>query len=185
MPSQRTLLAAFVPAAVLAACAADTGRGPESPYYAYPAVGVRLLKPLTIPADQASVRLQNGHPVARNGVEETEPYCILEIATVAAAEQTVAAGDFPVARVQRRVESFSGMPVFGTSVFGTGTGHDDGPSQVYYVTQFTLHAPGRPEVRSLTCQHNQATAGVGIPHHLTLAQMRAALGDYILLDLPR
>ncbi|MFA5081411.1 MAG: hypothetical protein WC474_02555 [Hydrogenophilaceae bacterium] len=182
MASYRSLLAGIVLPALLGACADQPGRDPNSPYYAYPAgLTVGLERALVIPPGEATVRLQYGHPVARNGVQEYDPYCILELGTVAAAAQTVPPASFRITRSQRRVEAFSGMPVMPGPSFG---GDDGGPSQMYFITEFRLHSDAQPDVRSLTCQHDQGAAGVGIPRHLTLAEMRQALGGYFVFDLP-
>lgn len=164
--------------ALLAACA-------DTPRQASSALMLSLRQALTVPPNEATVRLQYGHTVARNGVQETDPYCILELATVSAAAQTVPPGSFRITRSQHRVETFSGMPVMPAPHFGGGIGGDGGPSQMYFITEFRLQSDAQPGVRSLTCQHDQGAAGVGIPRHLTLAQMRQALGDYFVLDLPR
>ncbi|NTV96209.1 MAG: hypothetical protein HGA75_12470 [Thiobacillus sp.] len=142
-----------------------------------------LTKPLAIPVGEASVRLQYGHPVARNGVQETDPHCILELDTVAQETLTVAPETFRIDGIRRREETFSGMPVLVRNVMGTGLGRDGGPSHIYYVTEFRLRSDKGTQVRNLTCQHN--VASVAIPHHLTLAEIRQALGDYFSLDLPR
>ncbi|MDD4880469.1 MAG: hypothetical protein PHX10_02735 [Gallionellaceae bacterium] len=186
MPTYRTLLTGIVLPALLGACADQPGREPGSQYYAYPAgLTVSLERALAIPPGEATVRLQYGHTVARNGVQETDPYCILELGTVSDAAQTVPPGSFRITRSQRRVEAFSGMPVMFAPLFGGGIGEDGGPSQIYYITEFRLHSDAQPDVRSLTCQHDQGTGGVGIPRHLTLAEMRQALGGYFVLDLGR
>lgn len=171
-------------AALLAGCAGAHEYGPNSPYYTYPVgMTIELLQPLAIPPGEASVRLQYGRTVARNGVQEVDPYCVFEIDTVSASAQTVPPARFRVIRVQRRMETFSGMPALPWRAFAVGLGRDDGPSHLYYVTEFRLQANGHPVVRSLACQHN--VADVAIPRHLTMAEMRQALGNYFSLDLAR
>jgi hypothetical protein len=38
-------------------------------------------------------------------------------------------------------------------------------------------------VRRLLCQHDQLAAGAGLPRHLTLAEIRQALGDFFAIEL--
>ena len=162
-----------------AGCAANQEYGVDSPYYRFSGrLGLTLKYELAIPADQASVRLQFGQPVARNAVHEEEPHCIFEIDTVRPEMQKVQAEPFEVTRVQRQISSLSGLPV-GPYWFGR-----DRPSHIYYITRFQLRSTLQPGVLSLTCQSNQATAGISIPRHLTVTEIREALGDWFSLDLP-
>jgi hypothetical protein len=183
MPSHITLTSGLALALLLSACAEQPSYGPESPYYAYsPAWRANLERPIAIPPGEATVRLQYGHPVPRNGVQETDPHCILEVETVAEGARNMAPAAFPVTRVQRREQTFSGMPVLPWRGLGGGFG-SGGPSHLYYITEFRLRDEGQPQARALTCQHNVANAA--IPRHLTLAEIRQALGDYIRLEAPR
>lgn len=185
MPRRLAVLSSLLAASFLSACAQGGGYGPESPHYVYPGgLSIELKKPLTIPPGEAGVRLQYGRTVARNGVQETDPHCIFELDTVSDGRQTVQPEAFRVTRWQRRITTFSGMPVGFRAV--ALTDFDDGrPSQIYYITEFRLRSEQQPAVRSLTCQHDQAAPGIAIARHLTLAEMRAALGEYFVLDLPR
>lgn len=185
MASHRTVLTGLGLGILLGACASERGDGPGSPEYAFPAgLSVRLAQALAIPPGEASVRLQYGRPVARNAVQETDPYCIFEVDALADAPRSLAPEAFRVTGIQRRVETFSGMPVGAWPAFGFGLGRYGGPSQVYYLTEFRLRSDTGSGARSLTCQHNQAAAGIGIPRHLTLAEMRTAVGGYFALELP-
>jgi len=173
-------------AALSGACSSTPEYAPDSPHYAYPAdMRLNLTRPLTIPAEQATLRLQYGHPVARNGVEESQPYCIFELDTVAATPQQVRPDTFRVTRFQRRVETASAMPTRPWRVAGPAVGFDDRPSHLYYISEFRLHSDAQPQVRALACQSNQAAAGIAIPRHLTLAEIRRALGEYFVVELPR
>lgn len=186
MPTYRPILAGLGLAALLGACAGNRDYGPDSPYYAYPGdMRINLTRALEIPPGEATLRFQYGRTVARNGVQETDPYCIFELDTVSESPQQVAAESFRITRMERRVETFSGMPAIALPTVGRGLGRDDGPSHVYYITQFRLHSDRQAKVRTLACQHNQASAGIAVPRHLTLAEIRQALGDQLVLELPR
>lgn len=144
-------------------------------------LGLELLQRLEIPADSATLRLQYGRPVARNGVQEQDAFCVFELDTVAAHVQPVEPERFQVTRVSRSVETFAGMPVgVVTAAFWMD---DEQPSQIYYKTTFKLRSQHQPTVRSLTCMSNQMMPGTYLNmRHLTLAEMRAALGGYFHLD---
>lgn len=142
---------------------------------------IRLERPLTIPADSATVRLQFGHIVASNAVQETEPYCIFEINDVETMPNTVEPGDFQVVAVERLVQDFSGMPMSPYMNLLAGWGRD-APSQMYFVTRFRLHSARQPGVRSLSCQSNQIS--IGSRHFLSPGEMRQAVGSYFSWQLP-
>lgn len=174
----KPLLAPLLLAPLLAACAhapdtvsATSGR-------------LTLHQALTIPANAATARLQYGRVVAFNSVQEHDPFCIFEIDTVAPGEQKVRPGTFTITRVSRSVETFAGMPVFPFRPLRVALGDgDDGPSQIYFKTTFRLSAPDQP-VRALACMSNQYMPGNPIMRHLTLAEIRQALGTWFSLEFP-
>jgi hypothetical protein len=169
---------------VLTGCQSAAPRDPNAPYYVYPSgMHIGLQHALTIPPDSATVRLQFGHTVASNAVQDTEPYCIFELSTVSEAAQPVSPERFRVTQVEQRIQDFPGMPVSPTvgmlGLFGRGSG----PSQVYYVTEFRLDAGQNGHVRSLRCESNQSSLSPPRQKHLTLDEMRGAVGDYFSFDL--
>lgn len=170
-------------ALMLAGCASMDSQNAKLTENPYPVIQrIRLEHPLPVPSGEASVRLQQGRIVARNGVEETEPYCILEINTVSEGHLTIQAGPILITRTQHRVETFSGMPVLALPLFSGLSGRNDGPSQIYYITSYSLQSARQPDVRSLTCQHNQAAAGSTNPRHLTRPEMQQAVGGFIRFE---
>lgn len=143
--------------------------------------GLELLRPIEIPANSATARLQYGHLVARNGVQEQDAFCVFELDTVAEQAQRVEPEHFQITRVSRSVETFAGMPVGVIAAFWMD---DEQPSQIYYKTTFKLHSERQPTVRNLSCMSNQMMPGTYLAmRHLTLAEIRAALGGYFRLDL--
>jgi hypothetical protein len=177
----KDLIAILATAALLAGCAnapdplaqADRGR-------------LVLNEALTIPPNAATARLQYGKVVAFNAVQEHDPFCVFEIDTVAPDPQTVSPASFAIIRVNRSVETFAGLPAFpGFQTLRVGFGdHDGRPSHLYYKTQFRLHDPGQG-VRALTCMSNQMAPGIPVMRHLSLAEIRQALGGILSLELPR
>ncbi|MFZ5482731.1 MAG: hypothetical protein ACOZB0_00740 [Pseudomonadota bacterium] len=178
MPVPRHVLAIVLPL-LLAACAQP---GPVDGAMAHAGWTLTLNRPLSIGPGEASARLQYGRIVPRNGVQETDPYCILDIDTVSDHPQEVAPGRFTVTAIRLREESFGGMPAFPWHAMGRGLGRDHGPSQIYFITEFKLRAAHQAGIRQLACQSDQGAAGVGIPRHLTPGEIRQALGEYFTLS---
>jgi len=172
-------------AVLLVGCASLESPDPASPYYAYTSGwAARLNQPLTIPRDAATVRLQYGEIVPRNSVQEHDPYCVVELNTVYAEPQVLKPGRFEVWRVTRSVETLAATAspfVKARYVFDDG-----GPSFLYYKTEFHLRDPAQPNLRSMTCAWDQmAPMSRTFMRHLTLDEMRSALGNWITLIPPR
>lgn len=172
---------------LLAACAGLDNYPQDSPYYRYSSGWeLQLNRTLEIGPDEASVRLQRGRVVPRNSVQEQQPFCVFELATVRGEPQTVAPGRFEVWQVQRRVSTIAdaGAPAAPLSVGYLTMGWDT-PSFMYYKTEFRLRAASHPNVRSLTCMHDQlGPGGYGLMRHLTLDEIRYTLGDWFTLIQP-
>lgn len=171
----------------LAACGTTAEYGPDSPYHRYPE-GTRLIlnQVLEIPPESASVRLQYGRVVPRNGVQEHDPHCIFEIQTVRQIAQRIEPDVFQVIRVQRSVWMSSLMPAGPVYALHVGLGgQGSGPALIFYQTEFRLRSERQPVVRALTCQSNQNAAGI-FPNmrHLTVPEIRQALGTLLSLELP-
>lgn len=146
---------------------------------------LQLLAELAIPPQSASVRLQYGHPVARNAVREYDPFCVLEIDTVSDSPQIVRPDTFEVIRVGHAIGSIADA-VASPQPFAplqVGMFSDDLPSHIYYKTLFWLRSERQPGVRLLNCMHNQNVAGV-YPRmrHLTPSEIREALGAAFRLE---
>jgi hypothetical protein len=160
----------------LAACS-------SAPEAAHPTGRLSLQAPITIPAGAATLRLQYGRVTAFNAVQEQDPFCVFELETVREQPQPVAPGSFDILSINRSVETFAGMPVLPFRTMRVGLGQDDGgPSQIYYKTAFRL-ASNPQQARALTCMSNQYMPGIAIMRHLTLQEMRDALGGLFTLDL--
>jgi len=161
----------------LTACAS----APEAPR---PLGRLSLRVPVEIPAGAATLRLQYGHVTPFNAVQEQDPFCVFELDTVSDQPQAVAPAVFDIAGIVRREETFAGMPRLPFRAFrvGSGLGSDDGPSHIYFKTTFHL-APNPQRVRNLTCMSNQYMPGIAIMRHLSLEEMRGALGGFFSLDL--
>jgi hypothetical protein len=165
-------------ALLLTACASGPGVGQT-------ALGeLRLDRTLPIEPNAATARLQYGRIVARNAVQEQDPFCVFEIDSVSPTAQTVSPGRFEITAVTRSVETLAGMaPLRSTwQVRRVSFGDDDGPTHIYYKTTFRLRDGVQP-VRALSCMSNQNASGIPIMRHLTSGEIRAALGDWFTLRL--
>jgi hypothetical protein len=171
---------------LLGGCAGLQSADPASPYYAYSSGwAAQLNRPLTIPADAATVRLQYGRIVPRNSVQEHDPFCVVELDTVRAVPQILHPGRFEVRRVTRRVNPVSAAAK--SPLIRTQVGDDEGdPSFLYFITEFRLRDPAQPDLRGMTCAWNPMAPGNRMSmRHLTLDEIRLALGDWISLIPPK
>lgn len=172
-------------ALLLGGCAGLGSPDPASPYYVYSSGWTaQLNRPLTIEPGDATVRLQYGRIVPRNGVQELDPFCVVELNTVSAGPQTLQPGRFEVWRVTRSVSHIAAAP----SLFvGVAIGGDDGgPSFLYYMTEFRLRDAAQPDLRGMTCVWDQMAPGNRpLMRHLTLDEIQSALGDWMQLIPPK
>jgi hypothetical protein len=172
---------------LLAGCTGLESPNPVSPYYAYSAGWVAQLNhPLTIAAGSATVRLQYGHIVPRNGVQEQDPYCVVELNTVSDPPQTLQPGRFEVWRVTRSISPITAATK-SPLVRVLHVDDDQGDTTfLYYITAFRLRDPAQPNLRGMTCAWNQMAPGNRpFMRHLTLDEIRGALGGWISLIAPK
>lgn len=169
-------------ALLLWSCDTPRNYGPGTPYYRFPE-GSRLVlnHALEIPANWATARLQSGRMVAFGQVQEQEPHCIFEINTVREVPQRVEPDTFAITQVWRSESTIAARPGFIRAAYA----FDDGsPTQMFYKTGFVLRSERQPGVRQMVCQSDQFAAGIGMPRHLTIPEIRQALGGIFTLELP-
>jgi len=171
---------------MLGGCAGLQSADPASPYYAYTTGWtVQLNRALTIPADAATVRLQYGRIVPRNSVQEHDPFCVVELDTVRAQPQTLQPGRFEVWRVTRSVSPITAA-VKSPLIKARLVDDDGDPSFLYFITEFRLRDPQQPDLRGMRCAWNQMAPGNrALMRHLTLDEIRQALGDWMILIPPK
>jgi hypothetical protein len=94
-------------------------------------------------------------------------------------------GEFAITSISRSVETIAGMPVLPRYALRVSFGDDNSPTHIYYKTTFRLRDAHQP-VRALTCMSNQNAPGnANFMRHLTLAEIREALGTRCSLHLAR
>lgn len=172
---------------LLGSCAGLESPDPASPYYAYSSGWVvQLNRALQIPPGAATVRLQYGRIVPRNGVQEHDPFCVVELETVKDAEQTLHPGRFELWRVTRSVSPISAAAAL-PLVKAAHADDDAGESSfLYYITEFRLRDAAQPELRGMRCAWDQMAPGNrALMRHLTLDEIRHALGGWMTLIPPK
>lgn len=177
---RKTLLLCCV--TFLWSCNTPGDYGQESPYYRYPENGRFVLnQALEIPANWATARLQSGKVVPFGHVQEQEPHCIVELDKVLTETQRIEPDVFTIIRVQRSISELAAA-----SGFFIRAAFTDGnrPTQMFYKTIFTLKSDKQPDVLRMICQSDQYAAGMGIPRHLSVLEIRRALGKIFTLELP-
>jgi hypothetical protein len=170
---------------LLGGCAGLESPDPASPYYAYThGWAVQLKRPLTIEPGAATVRLQYGRIVPRNGVQEYDPFCVVELDTVRDEAQTLQPGRFEVWRVTRSVSTIAAAasPFVKAGLFVDNSQ----PSFLYYKTEFRLRDAAQPNLRGMTCMWDQMAPGNQfLMRHLALDEIRRAVGDWMSLIPPK
>jgi hypothetical protein len=166
----------LIPLVLLSACTLTPARDEASPFYLPPA-GSRLVleQTLTIAAETVGVFIQGGRAVGDREVNQYYPHCRLEVRDRRDSAQTVDPDDFRVRRVRRDIQTVSNFRAGPLVRVGTG------PSFFIYRTIFDLESPRQPSVRILVCQYWGHPA---LDNHLSIREMRRALGAVMRLELP-
>lgn len=167
--------------AVLAACQGAGPPRPDAPDFVPPR-GSRLVlnTPLTIPAREAHVYIQDGAPIAFDKLNPYYPYCRLESWRVSARPQHIAPDTFTVTRAGLQHEAraaASARPVAAGLLFAGD------PSFIVYATSMRLRSLTQPDVYRLVCAQWVVT-GPEPPNYLSLNAIRRALGGVATLELP-
>lgn len=166
----------------------------SSPYYRVP-VGSQLTlhREIEIPPDQVGVFIQDGKLLPSSaGMRNYYPHCKFEINTRRDVTRTVAPDQFEITRtVQEENTHAVGLDTlqFARVSISVGVGigmrvgdiTDNGVSITTYATRMYLRSTAQPEARVLSCGQ------WGYPpdlEHVTIQEIRRALGDIFTLTLP-
>jgi hypothetical protein len=165
---------------VLTACQSWHEPSETSPYYAVP-VGSRLIlnQPITIPADKASIYIQRGQAVSYSGRDFYYANCQFEVNTVKSVAQTIEPDEFIVNRVSQRIE-VNRLFVPGTMIAGMGI-HKSDVTDKFYGRVLYLRSSKQPDVFRISCGRWDDRP---LSNHLTIQEIRGALGDLFTLRLP-
>ncbi|UCE88088.1 MAG: hypothetical protein JSW10_06830 [Pseudomonadota bacterium] len=175
------LLVAILTASALAIYGCQGGpqtkASPEdSLFYTIPA-GSRLTlnRPLAIPAGKAAVFLADGEIKALTAIDPYYPHCKFEVLHIRRTEQIVEADTFTVRRVQLEEFAQDTAPVQLAGMLLA-----DSASPEPWATHLYLDSPRQPDVLRMSCQHWEDPP---MANHLTVRQIRTALGDWFTLTL--
>jgi hypothetical protein len=166
---------------ILTACQAGP-YPPGSPYYTIPTGSQVIIKqPLTIPANTATVYLQNGHPVSPAEIDQYNPHCWLSSWKVLDIPQTIQPGSFVVIGVKDYEELvYQNTGLIPASSYARNRFTDgSGPTAAEYKTELTIHSDSQPDIRKLVCNHWEDPNG----RYLTTDQIHTALGQYVEIIL--
>jgi hypothetical protein len=184
----QVLMAALLGAALLGGCGTVRILDEAGTYTPLAGGEVELLRPLTVAPDRTRVFLQRGVVVDKRDLYE--PSCNLEIRTLASTERRIEPDRFAIPRAGVGVDQVVGRGEVRLAQIGIGVGvgigplasRGDGPSQVMYVLEMRLDSERQPDVLRMSCVSAQDDPGR--IEMLTLAQIRAALGDYARISPP-
>ena len=162
---------------LLGACQATGPLDENSPFDVLPSGSRLVLKQeLTIPAHTAGVLLQGGRVVSGQDVNQYHPHCRLEVHDVRETAQTVATDEFVVRRARQESQTVARSGLMKAEFRKPG-----GISFYVFRTILDLRSERQPQVRWLTCQQ---WADPALGQHVTIREMRAALGEIITIQIP-
>ena len=167
--------------ALVSACQQVPVRDVNSPYFAVPlGSNIVLHKTLAIPAGKAGVFIQSGTVVRENDVDRYHANCKFEVRTVSGdAGQEIRPDGFSVYKVTQDTELVLAKPMV-VAGLRLVSGEDGGPMAGIYATTMYLRSKSQSDVFRLTCQHwDDPVNG----EHLTITQIRRALGEIMTLQL--
>lgn len=146
-----------------------------------------LTRPLTVPANQVAVFLQNGEVRPSGAINQYYPHCKFELRHRRETAQSVQTDSFHIGKVSQEIGhsvALDELRLAGASVgigihIGIGDSGDGGSLQAFS-TRLRLDSPRQPDVYRLSCGQ-QALLHEG--RHVSIREMRQALGDVFTLEL--
>ena len=166
---------------MLFACTVNDTRDESSVFYAVPVGSVlKLNQDVTISGDQVATYVQNGELMSYDAVDKYHPNCKFEIYTMSEQSRKVEQDTFEIIKVVDEIESSSIQE--NTQLAARGGAYMFGMldrSYVFnYATMMYLKSEKQKDVYRMTCQHWE---DVRDDRHLTVEQMRAAMGEVFTL----
>jgi hypothetical protein len=147
---------------------------------------VVLNRELGIPPEQVGVYIQNGKVLPWPEINAYYAHCKFELRDRKDTEQKVSPDEFIVTRVVQDVVhmvQWGRVQTAGVSLGVRVGGMDGGPTVYTYATYIYLGSERQPRVFRLGCGQ-WAYPGSQYAEHVSIAQMRKALGDLVTLKLP-
>lgn len=171
---------------LLGGCVTQYQGDEKSPHFVVPAGSTVILhRELQYPPDEVGVYFQNGKIVAKALMDLYRPHCRLELYHKVNQVQTVKPDRFTVLKATQEILHSVQLPVMlagGARRPHPGIGFtSDIPGPELMATRMMLQNPQQPNVYSLTCGHLESPPVHAA--HLTIQQIRQALGDIITLQI--
>ena len=167
---------------LLGACASLAPQTEDSPFYPIPE-GSRLIlnEDLIVPARQLKVYVQ-GARLATDAAR-LYPYCVFELRQRQSTPQRIKADTFTIYNVSSYIDYIAGIDnphrQYASLIFEHS---GEGPGLVTYATHLDLRSPEQPQVLRMICAILQDYDISS--RHLSIRQIRAALGNTFTLQLP-
>ena len=168
---------------VLAGCSSYDVRDEDSVFYAVPVGSTLVLnQQVNIRGDQVAVYVQNGELMQYDEVNFYLPNCKFEIYTMSEQPRTVQADTFKIIKVEDDIESSSLPKSTRLAALDNALTYGLlGRSYVFnYATLMYLNSEKQKDVYRMTCQHWEDMMD---DRHLSIRQMRQAMGDVFTLEI--
>ena len=167
---------------LLVACANNI-KDVNSPFYQPPVnAHFQIHHPITIPADRASVFIQEGK--TRGGsFNHFMPHCRLEVRHVLEVPQVVQPGEFTVTRVYRDLPPVVELKPVLYADSGASSSDSGLPMDLIYVIYMRLSSEEQPDVLNITCGGSTDDPSAVVPP--SIEGIRGTLGGLASLLLPK
>ena len=173
---------------LLTACESNAVRDEQSVFYAVPVGSTLILnQQVTISGDQVAIYVQDGEILRYREVNKYRPNCKFEVYTISEQARTVSADEFEITKVEDTIESsslhdnaqFAALDISASGLH-MGVGFLDHSLMFNYATMMYLKSEMQKDVYRMTCQHWESVTD---DKHLSIAQMRGAMGDVFTLKI--
>jgi hypothetical protein len=171
--------------AVLAGCSSNYVKDEDSVFYAVPVGSFLVLnQDVTIAGDQVAVYVQNGELMQEVEVNKYYPNCKFEVYKISELPRTVQADTFEIIKVVDDIESSSLLKNSRLAALDNAiTLSSLDRSYVFnYATLLYLNSEKQNDVYRLICQHWE---DIFYDRHLSITQMRKAMGDVFTLEIKK
>ncbi len=169
--------------AFLAGCTVNDTKDEGSVFYAVPVGSVLVLnQQVDIRGDQVAVYVQNGELMQYREVNFYMPNCKFEIYTMSEQARTVSQDRFEIVKVVDDIESSALQKTTRLAALGDAVTYGllDKSYVFNYATLMYLQSEQQKDVYRMTCQHWE---DVMDDRHLSVTQMRQAMGDVFTLEI--
>lgn len=171
--------------AVLAGCSSNSVKDEDSVFYAVPVGSLLVLnQDVTIAGDQVAVYVQNGKLMLYADVNKYYPNCKFEVYKISEQPRTVQMDIFEIIKVEDDIESSSLRKSRHLAALDNAMllGSIDRSFVFNYATLMYLNSEEQKDVYRLTCQHWE---DIMRDRHLSITQMRKAMGDIFTLEIKK